>query len=244
MIGTIAAKEIRVLFASPLAWIVLAIFQFILAWIFLARLDAFLGIQAKLQSFLNPPGVTQWISAPLFSAAMMIFVMIIPLFTMRLVAEEARNQTLTLLLSAPVSPFQIIMGKFLGLFVFILAAIGLVLLMSLTLLAGGRLDFGLLAANVLGLVLAAGSFSALGLYISCLTRHPFLAATGGIGALFGLWAVSYGTGKAGNIFQIISPSPHFDHFNQGLLDTGDIAYFLLFAIFFLTLSVWRLGNLK
>ncbi len=237
MIRLIATREIRVFFASPLAWIVLAIFQAILAWIFLARLDAFLGVQAKLQNILNPPGVTEWIAAPLFSAASMIFLMIIPLLTMRLIADEARNQTLTLLLSAPISPARIILGKFLGLMAFLGAAIMLVLLMAFSLLLGGKLDFGLLFANTLGLVLLAASFSALGLYLSCLTPHPFLAGIGGIGALLGLWAVSFGSG---GFFQAVSPAPHFERFNQGLVDTGDIAYFSLFMILFLTLSIWQL----
>lgn len=240
MIRVLAAREIRALFASPAAWVVLAIFQAILAWIFLARLDAFLGVQARLQSLQNPPGVTEWIVAPLFSAAMMIFLMIVPLFTMRLIAEEVRNQTLPLLLSSPISPAQIIFGKFLGLMGFLSGAILLVLLMSLTLLAGGKLDFGLLLANAAGLFLAAASFSALGLYISCLTSHPFLAGIGGIGALLGLWAVSLGTGKAGNVFQLLSPASRFGNFNEGLVNTGDIAYFLLFVVLFLTLSIWRL----
>ncbi len=244
MIGVIARKEIRTLFDSPLAWIILAIFQVILAWIFLARLDAFLGVQARLQQLLNPPGVTEWIAAPLFSAAMMIFLMIIPLFTMRLVAEEVRNQTLTLLISAPISSSTIVLGKFLGLMTFLFCAMLLVLLMPLTLLLGGKLDFGLLASNFLGLLLASASFSALGLYVSSLTRYPFLAAAGGVGALLGLWAISFGTGKAGNVFHLVSPSAHFDNFNQGLINTGDIAYFLLFTFLFLTLSIWRLDRLK
>lgn len=237
MIRLIAAREIRALFASPLAWIVLAIFQAILAWIFLARLDAFLGVQAKLQNILNPPGVTEWIAAPLFSAASMIFLMIIPLFTMRLIADEARNQTLTLLLSAPISPARIILGKFLGLMAFLGTAIMLLLLMAISLLLGGKLDFGLLFANTLGLALLAASFSALGLYLSCLSSHPFLAGIGGIGALLGLWAVSFGSGS---FFQAVSPAAHFERFNQGLVDTGDIAYFSLFMILFLVLSIWQL----
>ena len=237
MIRLIAAREIRALFASPLAWIVLAIFQAILAWIFLARLDAFLGVEAKLQNILNPPGVTEWIAAPLFSAASMIFLMIIPLFTMRLIADEARNQTLTLLLSAPISPARIILGKFLGLMAFLGTAIMLLLLMAISLLLGGKLDFGLLFANILGLALLAASFSALGLYLSCLSSHPFLAGIGGIGALLGLWAVSFGSGS---FFQAVSPAAHFERFNQGLVDTGDIAYFSLFMILFLMLSIWQL----
>lgn len=237
MIRLIAAREIRALFASPLAWIVLAIFQAILAWIFLARLDAFLGVEAKLQNILNPPGVTEWIAAPLFSAASMIFLMIIPLFTMRLIADEARNQTLPLLLSAPISPARIILGKFLGLMAFLGTAIMLLLLMAISLLLGGKLDFGLLFANILGLALLAASFSALGLYLSCLSSHPFLAGIGGIGALLGLWAVSFGSGS---FFQAVSPAAHFERFNQGLVDTGDIAYFSLFMILFLVLSIWQL----
>ena len=237
MIRLVAAREIRALFASPLAWIVLAIFQAILAWIFLARLDAFLGVQAKLQNILNPPGVTEWIAAPLFSAASMIFLMIIPLFTMRLIADEARNQTLTLLLSAPISPARIILGKFLGLMAFLGTAIMLLLLMAISLLLGGKLDFGLLFANTLGLALLAASFSALGLYLSCLSSHPFLAGIGGIGSLLGLWAVSFGSGS---FFQAVSPAAHFERFNQGLVDTGDIAYFSLFVILFLVLSIWQL----
>jgi len=237
LIRLVAAREIRALFASPLAWIVLAIFQAILAWIFLARLDAFLGVQAKLQNILNPPGVTEWIAAPLFSAASMIFLMIIPLFTMRLIADEARNQTLTLLLSAPISPARIILGKFLGLMAFLGTAIMLLLLMAISLLLGGKLDFGLLFANTLGLALLAASFSALGLYLSCLSSHPFLAGIGGIGSLLGLWAVSFGSGS---FFQAVSPAAHFERFNQGLVDTGDIAYFSLFVILFLVLSIWQL----
>lgn len=242
MITTLAAREIRSLFASPLAWIVLAILQAILAWIFLARLDAFLQVQPQLQNIVNPPGVTEWIAAPLYSAASMIFLMIIPLLTMRLIAEERRNQTLPLLLSAPISTTRIILGKFIGLMVFLLAAIALVLLNSFSLLAGGRLDFGLLLANMAGLILLAASFSAIGLYISCLTRHPFLAGIGGIGALLALWAVSFGSGSGGNFFRAISPATHFESFNQGLIDTGDIVYFLLFIALFLTLSIWRLDE--
>lgn len=240
MIRTIAARETRALFASPPAWIVLAIFQAILAWIFLARLDAFLRVQAQLQNVVNPPGVTEWIAAPLFSAASMIFLMIVPLLTMRLIADERRNQTLTLLLSAPISTTQIILGKFLGLMVFLLAGVALVLLMSLSLLIGGKVDFGLLLVNTTGLILLAASFSAIGLYISCLTRHPFLAGIGGVGALLALWAVSFGSGKSGSFFQAISPATHFGSFNQGVFDTGDIVYFLLFIVLFLTLAIWRL----
>lgn len=240
MIRTIASREFRALFASPLAWIILAILQAILAWIFLARLDAFLGVQAQLQRYANPPGATEWIAAPLFSAAAMIFLMITPLFTMRLIAEERRNQTLPLLFSAPVTPLEIVLGKYLGLMGFLLSAILLVTLMALSLGLGGRIDYGLLAANVSGLVLVSSAYGALGLYVSCLTRQPILAGIGGVGALLGLWAAGYGTGKGANFFHAISPASHFENFGQGVIDSGDAAYFLLFSLLFIALSAWRL----
>ncbi len=240
MIRVIASREFRSLFASPLAWIILAILQAILAWIFLARLDAYLGVQAQLSRLVNPPGATEWIAAPMFSAISMIYLMIIPLFTMRLVAEERRNRTLPLLFSAPVTTSEIVLGKFLGLMGFLFFGIFLVFLMSASLHFGGKIDFGLIASATLGVFLVSAAYGSLGLYISCLTRHPLLAGIGGIGALLALWAAGYGTGKGSNFFHDISPSTHFSNFMQGIVDTGDIAYFLLFTAFFLTLASWRL----
>lgn len=240
MIATIAAKELKALFASPLAWIILAIFQFILAWIFLARVDAFLGVQSQLNEILNPPGVTEYVAASLFSAAAIIFMMIVPLFTMRSIAEELRNQTLVLLFSAPITTLDIVAGKFLGLLLFLSTAILLLSGMALTLGLGAKIDFGLLVANLLGIGLLAASFAAIGLYISSLTAHPFLAGIGGIFVLLGLWAMSFSSEK--NIFQALSPLSRFESFNSGIIDSGDAAYFVIVTVLFLALSARRLES--
>ncbi|MDO8893757.1 ABC transporter permease subunit [Nitrosomonas sp.] len=242
MIVTIIHKELRMLFISPLAWILLALIQLILTWVFLVRLDAFLEIQSQLMQIANPPGITEIIISPVFAMAAIILLMVTPLLSMRLLAEERRNHTLTLLISAPVSMTDIVIGKFLGLMVFFLVVITLIVALSISLRLGGALDFGLLLSNTLGLLLLTACFSALGLYISSLTAQPVIAAIGALGVLLGLWMINLAANETGGWIQHFSLLQHFEQFNQGLIDTLSIAYFILFIVTFLVLTIRRLDG--
>ena len=242
MIVTIIRKELSTLFISPLAWILLALMQLVLAWVFLVRLDAFLEIQSQLLQIANPPGITEIIISPLFAMAAIVLLMITPLLSMRLLAEERRNHTLTLLISAPVSMTDIVLGKFLGLMVFLAAVIILIVALSLSLLMGGVLDFGLLLSNTIGLFLLAACFAALGLYISSLTAQPVIAAIGALGALLGLWMIDLAANETEGWLHYFSLLKHFRQFNQGLIDTLSITYFVLFIITFLVLTIRRLDG--
>src|SRR4030067_3411864 len=91
MIFTIARKEFRSLLATPSTWLILGALQFIFALFFLARLDEFLQLQAQLAQLANAPGVTQAVAAPLFATIALIMMMLVPVFTMRLIAEKRRN---------------------------------------------------------------------------------------------------------------------------------------------------------
>ena len=242
MIATIIRKELRTLFISPLAWILLALMQLVLTWIFLVRLDAFLEIQSQLLQIANPPGITEIIIVPVFAMAAIMLLMITPLLSMRLLAEERRNRTLTLLISAPVSMTAIVLGKFLGLIVFFVAVIILIVALSLSLLMGGALDFGLLLSNTIGLFLLAACFAGLGLYISSLTAQPAIAAIGALGALLGLWLIDLAANETEGWLHYFSLLKHFRQFNQGLIDTLSITYFVLFIITFLVLTIRRLDG--
>jgi len=242
MIVTIIRKELRMLFISPLAWILLALIQLILTWVFLVRLDAFLEIQSQLMQIANPPGITEIIISPVFAMAAIILLMVTPLLSMRLLAEERRNHTLTLLISAPVSMTDIVIGKFLGLMVFFLVVITLIVALSISLRLGGALDFGLLLSNTLGLLLLTACFSALGLYISSLTAQPVIAAIGTLGVLLGLWMINLAASETEGWIQHFSLLQHFEQFNQGLIDTLSIAYFILFIVTFLVLTIRRLDG--
>ncbi len=242
MIRLIAMRELKSLFSMPSTWFVLAALQFIFAWFFLARLEAFLEIQPQLALLANPPGVTSTVGAPLFNTASLLLMMLVPMFTMRLIAEERRNQTLALLLSSPVSDTRIVLGKFAGLLFFLLLLIATLPLMLYTLALGTHLDHGLLFANCIGLVLLTASYVALGLYISSLTTQPIIAAIGSLAVLAGLWLADIGAPSADSPWHQFSPLHHFQNFNSGLLDSSDAAFFVLFTLFFLLLTAKRLHN--
>ncbi len=242
MILIIAHKELKTLFASPLAWTLLALMQLVLAWIFLGRLDTFLEMQSQLVQISNPPGVTEIIVAPLFATTAVVLLIATPLLTMRLIAEERRNHTMIFLISAPISMTDIVLGKFLGLMIFFSVEISLVVALSISLLTGSMLDFGLLLSNIAGLFLIAACFVSLGLYMSCLTAQPSIAAAGALGALLVLWAIDITTNNIDSIAQDFSLLKHYENFNRGIIDTFDVAYFVLFTLTFLVLSIRRLDG--
>ena len=242
MIFVVAHKELKILFGSPLAWVILALAQLVLTWVFLAHLDTFLEIQPQLIRIANPPGITESIVAPSFALAAIVLLMTTPLLTARLIAEERRNHTLPFLISAPISITDIVLGKFLGLMIFLSVVIALAAALSLSLLAGGTLDFGLLLSNIIGLLLIAACFASLGLYISCLSAQPAIAGAGTLGTLLGLWVMDNVAGDEDGITRSFSLLAHYENFNRGIIDTFGLAYFALFILIFLILSIRRLDG--
>lgn len=245
MAFAIAGREFRTLFLSPLAWSILGVIQVILGYMFLAQLDYYMMLQARIAGMPDAPGVTDLIVAPLFGNAGVILLLVTPLLTMRLISEERRNRTLSLLFTAPVSMTEIVLGKYLGVFSFLLLMVGMIVLMPLSLLVGGGLDFGKLVACALALTLLLGGFAALGLYISALAGQPTVAAVSTFGALLLLWIIDWtgnSAGKAGGVLEYLSLLRHYESLLKGLVSTTDLVYFLLFIATFLVLSVHRLDN--
>jgi ABC-2 type transport system permease protein len=165
----------------------------------------------------------------------------VPLLSMRLISEERRSQTLPFLFSAPISLTEIVVGKFLGLVAFLSILIVFIGVMLCTLNIWSDIDFGFLLANSLGLLLMVAGFSALGIYFSGMTQQPVIAAILTFIALFALMMLDrFFAGDPNNILGSLSLMKHFQSFSNGLIDTADIAYFVLFAVTFLTLTVRRL----
>ena len=253
MIFTIAGKELKALFASPLAWVVLTFVQLMLAFGFLKRLDDFMQVQAQLVQMPNPPGITELVAAPVFATMAIIFLFAVPLLAMRLIAEERRNQTMVMLLSAPLSMTEIVLGKFVGLVAFLWLIVGLTTLMPVALLLGGRLDFGLLASLVMGVALLAACFSAVALYASCLTAQPLVAAMIGFALLLGMLLAGEtaadglrGRGLAlpAELAQVLSPLKNFESFAKGVLDSYNVVCMLLLLVVFLVLTIRRLDAVR
>ena len=249
MIATIAAKELKSLFASPLAWMVLTAVQLIGAFVFLKRLDEFLQFQPQLVNLASPPGVTELVVAPLYfsTAGMLLFA--VPLLAMRSIAEERRNQTMVFLTSAPLSMTQIVLGKFAGLMVLVTIIVALVTMMPLALSGSTSLDYAHIGTLIAGVLLVSAGFAALSLYVSSLTTHPMAAAFGAFAALLVIVSLGDAAGdglRARNwlvpaaLTQVFSPLQNFEAFVKGMVDTYAIACALLLVVFFLVLCIRRL----
>lgn len=236
----IARKELQSLFLSPLAWIVLAVVQFIMAWIFLLQLDAFPEAQSQYAALQRtPPGVGDLIVAPLFSTASIIMLMVVPLLTMRLIAEEKRSGTMALLRAAPVSTAAIVLGKFFAVAVFLLLLCALLAAMPLSLAAGTDFDLGRLLASVIGLFLMMMAFASAGLFMSTLTKHAGVAAVATFGLLLLLWLAN-AAGGADGVMNWLSLLGHYQAMLRGMFATGDVIYYLVLTTAFLAFSVRRL----
>jgi len=244
MIRAIAMRELRSLFLSPLAWAILAVVELILGFLFLGQLDLFITYQAQIAVLESPPGATEIIVVPLFSSATIVLLLVIPLLTMRLISDERRQQTLPLLLSAPISMTEIVLGKYLGILAFLSVLLGVILLMPLSLYLLGPLDSGLLAAAVLGLVLMIAAFAAAGLFLSSMTKQPTVAAVMTFGLLLLLWIIDMVGGSAGGggseLLKYLSLQHHYQSLLRGLFDSSDILYYLLFIATFILLTIRRL----
>lgn len=242
MVGIIALRELFGLFISPLAWVILAVVQLILAYLFLARLDLFIEYQPRLMGVDGAPGLTDIVVAPLFVSAGVVFLMVAPLLTMRLLSEERRNGTLTLLYSAPVSISEIVLGKYLGLVGFFLILAALITLMPLSLLVGASLDLGQFAAGLLGLILLLAAFAAIGLFLSSLTAHPTVAGISSFGILLLLWIIDWAGESEGmsGLFAYLSLFNHYQALSKGIFNSTDVIYYLLLTGLFLGLTLWRI----
>lgn len=239
MIHVIAWREFRNLFVSPLAWTLLAVTQFILAWLFFIQIDTFLSLQPQLSAMKNAPGVTDVVVQQIFGIAGFILLMLCPLITMRSFSEERRTGSLRFLLSSPLSMTDIVIGKYLGVVLFFTLLVALISCMPLSLLVATELDLGKIAAGALGLWLLAAAFSAAGIFISSLTSQPGVAAVGTFGLLLMLWIIDNAANSqdAQSLFRYLSMLQHHVAMLRGVINSSDVAYFLLFIAGFIGLTI-------
>ena len=243
MILVIARHELRRLLLSPLAWVILALIQFLTALQFLNSIEDFMLNQPRLVGLDNAPGVSDWIIAPLFADVAFMLLMVIPVISMRSLSAERRDKTISLLMSAPVSMTEIVLGKYTGMLLFLGIMVGMISLMPLTLAFGTTLDAGKLFSGSLGLFLMLSAFAAAGLFISSLTQSPAVAAVASFFLLFALWLMfwmSSGGESIKEIIEYVSLLHHFVPLLRGSVNTADLAYFILFAATFLILTIRRL----
>jgi ABC-2 type transport system permease protein len=240
----IARREYKLFFISPVAYVVAFFFMILLGWFFYSALrDAI--IQSTYQSYV--PSV-QIIISPMVT--LLLFVM--PAITMRSIAEEMRMGTMELLLTAPVKDWELVVGKWLGAFLFMLSLLAVTWIFPIVLnfLVKPGIDQGILLSGYLGLVLMVASLVGVGVFISSLFNNQLVVFMVSLALVLVFWLVRPSSSTTGGLgSQILSYLNFIDHylnFFQGTIDLSDIVYYLSLtslALFLGTVSIeirrWR-----
>ena len=225
---TIAGKEIRSYFGSPMAYVVTAVFLVMTGYFFADSLGGRFA-QANIRGFLLIP-------------APYILVVLAPLLSMRLFAEEAKMGTLELLLTAPVRDYHVVIGKYLASVVVLASMIGLTIYYPILLmLLGFTPDLGPVVSGYVGLFLLGMAFLSVGIFTSSLTNNQIVAAVLTVGILLLLTVFYFGStyllGISADIIGYLAWFPHFRDFAFGIIDTKDVIYFVSIAAAFLLFTV-------
>ena len=237
-------KEMRLYFTSPVAYVVVTIFLLIAGYFFYS-IFAFFTL-ASMQSAMNPAmardlNVTDSVMRPLFSNVSVILLLLLPLLTMRLFAEERRSGTIELLLTFPVRDGAVLIGKYLAAFALYAVMLGLTVLYPGIVAYFARLETGPVFTGYLGLLLMGAAFIAVGIFTSSLTENQIVAAITTFGTLLIFWilgwSADYAGGAVGRVLQHLSILEHNESFAKGVLDTKDIIYYLNFTILALFLAL-------
>jgi ABC-2 type transport system permease protein len=241
MIFNIVRKELKSMFASPMGWIILAIFTALFGSLYLNGVNGYFEVMSGAVRPAERVGVTQFVGQTVYGWAFLVVLFAVPMLSMRLISEERRSQTLPFLFSAPLSLTEIVLGKFIGLVTFLSILILYIAIMLCTLNIWSDIDFGFIVANSLGLFLLIASASAVGLYFSSLTSQPVAAAVMTFITLIALIFMDrIFAGDPTNTISQLSLMKHFQAFSTGLIDSADVAYFILVIIMFLVLTIRRL----
>ncbi|MCL6640247.1 MAG: ABC transporter permease subunit [Candidatus Rokubacteria bacterium] len=243
-IWPIFKKEMRLYFTSPIAWVILTIFLFVAGYFFYA-IFAFYTL-ASMQAAMNPAmardlNVTDSVLRPLFSNVSVILLLLMPLVTMRLFAEERRSGTIELLLTYPVRDGAVLVGKYLAALTLYAVMLALTLTYPALVVYFTRVEWGPLVTGYLGLVLLGATFLAVGIFASSLTENQIVAAITTFGVLLIFWVIGWSAdyvgGPWGRVLSHLSLIEHFDSFAKGVLDTRDVLYYVNFTVVALFLTL-------
>ena len=243
-IWPIYKKEMRLYFTSPIAWVILTIFLFIAGYFFYS-IFAFFTL-ASMQSAMNPAmardlNVTDSVLRPLFSNVSVILLLLMPLVTMRLFAEERRSGTIELLLTYPVRDGAVLLGKYLAGLTLYAMMLAMTLFYPLLVAYFARVEWGPLATGYLGLLLMGATFLAVGIFASSLTENQIVASIITFGVLLMFWVIGWSSdylgGTWGRVLSHLSLIEHFDSFAKGVIDTRDVLYYVDFTIVALFLTL-------
>jgi len=229
---TVAKREIRTYFNSPIAYIVITVFMLLSGYLFFSSL--FIERQAELRAY--------------FNLMPLLLSFIVPAMAMRLIAEEKGSGSLEMLITMPVRDWQVIVGKFLAGMALLAAMVGLTLFYAVTVMLVGPLDKGPAIGGYLGILLVGGAYMAIGVMASTLTRNQIVAFIIGFAISFSLYLfyrlVPFMPESLRPMLAYLSVESHFDGMSRGIIDSRDVVYYLSVMVVSLVIATVSLESRK
>lgn len=226
-------KEIKNYIYSLTSIIVIEIFLIISLWIFWD--DFFVVNQTSLREF--------------FTFLPWLFLILIPAFSMRLWSEEKRIGTIDILLSLPLSEYNLVLAKFAGALLFVFITLSFTFPLTVLVAFLGTLDVGVVMVSYLAAILLGGAMLSIGQYVSSITKNQIIAFIGSILviSIFIVLGLSFFVEAGGIISTITYQASLYTHYNnmiKGVVDIRDIVYFISIIVFFLYLNVLALRQYR
>jgi ABC-2 type transport system permease protein len=246
----ICFKEFKGYFVSPIAYAVMGLFAFIFGLTLYNQAERMvqLSFRGQMMGQQQPMSVNDQIIRPLLGFAGTIALFLIPMITMRLVAEEKRTGTIELLLTSPVKDIEIILGKWCGAVLLYLCVLGMSVLNIAMLFMWGKPDLKPVLVAYLGLILQGGCLLAIGTFVSTTTKNQIVA--GGVTFFVSLllwllsWFTAFDASGFSQVINYLSIVTHMDNFSKGVIDSKDIIFYLSMMFFSLFLTSRSMESLR
>jgi len=246
----ICKKELKSYFASPIAYILMAFFGLIFGFGFYTATRDMMrySFQAQMMGQQATMNINEQIIRPLLGFASTIALFLVPMITMRLIAEEKRTGTIELLMTSPVKDYEIIIGKWLGALLLYAGVLGMSMLNIAMLFAWGKPDLKPVLVGYLGLLLQGGCLLAIGTFISATTRNQIIA--GGVTFFVCLllwllsWFTAFDTGVVNQVINYLSIVTHMENFQKGVIDSKDVVFYLSMIFFALFMTSRAMESLR
>jgi ABC-2 type transport system permease protein len=238
----IAHKELRAYFASPIAYVVIGLWALLYGFFYASLLGYFVRQSMQMSQFggAQTVNINEQMIRLLFQNTTILILFLMPMITMRTYSEEKRSGTIELLLTSPVTDFQIILGKFFGALALYAAMLSVTVIHIAILFIYGNPEWKPIATTYLGLLLFGACFISIGLLISSLTKNQIIAAAVSFGVFLLLWIIdwmaSFTGPTASSVLTYLSVIGHLEDFTKGVLDTTHLIYYLSFISFGLFLT--------
>jgi ABC-2 type transport system permease protein len=237
----IARKELRGYFASPVGYVVIGMYALVFGFFYAVGLTWFVrqSMQGPAMGG-GPLNVNQQLIRYVLMNSTVINLLVIPLITMRTYAEEKRSGTIELLMTSPITDFQIIIGKFVGAMALYCSVLAVTLVHMALLFIYGQPELKPILSGYLGLILLGGSFVSVGLFFSSLTKNQIVAGMFTFAVLLLFWVLDWLGGLTGptaeKVITYLSMTGHLEDFLRGVIDTRHLVYYVSFITFALFLT--------